>query len=130
MFWKLAGLRENFEDKLDGNGRWDGAVNTDGYPKIKDNGKLRLASHVALELAGRKAPMNGQVVMHKNNDLKDLSPSNLRVGTQKQNLKHMRDEGRDRPRGVPQEPDVKKASWNGFFQEIQDMFAIKPDMRG
>lgn len=121
---KKPSLRENFQKKFDSNGKWDAAVNNDGYPKIKDNGKLRLASHVALELAGRKAPRDGQVVMHLNNDLKDLRPSNLRVGTQKQNLKHMRDEGRDRPRGVDQEPDVKKAMWDGFTEELLSQLQV------
>lgn len=106
---KEGGLRENFEEKLDGT-TWKGAVNSDGYPKIKDNGELRLASHVALELAGRKGPGKGQIVMHRDNNPKNLDLSNLRVGTQRANLKQMRDEGRDRPRGVDQEPDVKKTA--------------------
>jgi hypothetical protein len=108
---KEAGLKENFFDKVekkDGKWNWTAAVNSDGYPKIKDEGKLRLASHVALELSGRKAPEKGQVAMHRDNDLSNIHPSNLRVGTQKQNLKMMRDQGRDRPRGVDQEPDDPK----------------------
>lgn len=117
MGGKPSDLRGNFNEKLDG-GHWTGAVNNDGYPKIKDHGKLRLASHVALELAGREAPSAGQVVLHRDNDPKNLAQSNLRVSTQKANLKQMRDQGRDRPRGVEQEPDVKKASWAGFFDEM------------
>lgn len=106
-------LKSRFLDKVekkDGKWRWTAAVNTDGYPKMKDDGKLRLASHISLELAGRKAPAAGKVVLHKNNDPKDVNPANLSVSTQKANLKQMRDQGRDRPRGVPQEPDVKSAS--------------------
>lgn len=111
------GLRQNFDEKMR-DGRWTGSTNNIGYPKIKDNGKLRLASHVALELSGRKAPSADQVVMHKDNNPKNLKPSNLQVGTQKQNLKAMRDQGRDRPRGVKQEPDVKQAEWLGFMDEM------------
>lgn len=114
------GLRENFEKKLK-DGEWTGSTNNDGYPKIKDNGKLRLASHVALELSGRKAPDKNHVVMHVDNNPKNLDPSNLRVGTQRQNLKQMRDEGRDRPRGVKQEPDVKQAQWAGFVSELSHL---------
>ena len=116
------GIRENFEDKMR-DGRWTGSVNNIGYPKMKDHGKVRLASHVALELDGRKAPGPGQVVMHKDNNPKNLEPSNLSVGTQKQNLKNMRDQGRDRPRGVDQEPDVKKAHWDGFVDEMKNLIA-------
>jgi hypothetical protein len=109
----MADLREHFEEKVEKDGgkwRWTASVNSDGYPKIKDNGKLRLASHVALELSGRAAPKADQVVLHKDNDPKNIAPSNLSVGTQQENLKQMRDEGRDRPRGVKQAPDVKQAS--------------------
>ena len=116
------GLRENFEEKLK-DGRWTGSTNNDGYPKIKDDGKLRLASHVALELSGRSAPRDGHVVLHKDNNPRNLEPSNLAVSTQKANLKQMRDQGRDRPRGVDQEPDVKHASWNGFFSEMRELLA-------
>jgi hypothetical protein len=124
---KEAGLRENFFDKVekkDGKWEWTAAVNSDGYPKIKDDGKLRLASHVALELAGREPPRKGQVTMHRDNDLSNLHPSNLRVGTQAQNLKMMRDQGRDRPRGVDQEPDdpkyrEKKALLDGLLEGIR-----------
>ncbi len=107
------GLKARFLEKIekkDGKWRWNAAVNSDGYPKMKDDGKLRLASHVSLELAGRGAPPKGKVVLHKNNDPSDVNPANLAVSTQRANLKQMRDQGRDRPRGVDQEPDVKQGS--------------------
>ncbi len=119
-------LRSRFSDKIekrDGKWVWKAAVNTDGYPKLKDNGKLRLASHVSLELSGRSAPAKGKVVLHKNNDISDVNPANLSVSTQKANLKQMRDQGRDRPRGVDQEPDVKQASFGAFVHELQRLFA-------
>ena len=107
-------LRERFEEKLDrsgGKARWTGSTNNIGYPKMKVDGEMVLGSHVALRLAGRKVPTGGpaggKIVMHKDNDKLNLAPSNLQVGTHKANLKQMRDEGRDRPRGVHQEPDVK-----------------------
>jgi len=100
--------RESLHEKLKGN-RWTAGVNSDGYPKMKVEGKSRLASHVLLESLGREVPA-GKVVMHRDNNPLNLDPANLRVGTQQQNLKQMRDEGRDRPRGVKQEPDVKKVA--------------------
>jgi hypothetical protein len=105
--------------KEDGKWNWTGSVNNDGYPKMKDEGELRLSSHLVLEQNGTKVP-EGKVVMHKDNDPKNIAPGNLRVGTQVQNLKQMRDEGRDRPRGVAQEPDVKQASvFASFAEEIR-----------
>lgn len=97
------------KDKIDDKGRWTGGTNSDGYPKVKIDGESELASHVLLKSQGVSL-RPGQVVMHKNNDKLDLRRSNLRLGSQADNLKQMRDEGRDRPRGVDQEPDVKKAS--------------------
>ena len=113
-------IRENFLEKVDKDGgrwKWTGSTNNIGYPKMKDHGKLRLASHISLEMAGRKVP-EGAVVMHTDNDIKNVNPANLRVGTQKQNLKLMRDQGRDRPRGVDQEPDVKKVAQDAFLEEL------------
>lgn len=114
-------LREKFEEKLSpsgGKSKWTGSTNNIGYPKMKVDGEMVLGSHVALRLAGRGVP-KGKVVMHRDNDKSNLAPSNLRVGTQKENLKQMRDEGRDRPRGVDQEPDVKQASlWSTLGMEI------------
>lgn len=120
----MSDLKERFHEKVrkkDGKWEWTAAVNSDGYPKMKDDGKLRLASHVALELSGREAPGPGKVVTHRDNNPSNVHPSNLHVATQKANLKQMRDEGRDRPRGVPQEPDVKQAS--AFCSELFALLA-------
>lgn len=116
-----ANFHEKVEKTQDGKWKWTASTNSDGYPKMKDGPKLRLASHISLELAGRKAPSKKQVVMHGNNDPLDVNPMNLRVSTQKANLKQMRDEGRDRPRGVDQEPDVKQAS--AFFREYVELWS-------
>lgn len=98
---------QRLHEKIDGKGRWTGGTNSDGYPKVRINQQSELASHVLLKEKGVTL-RPGQVVMHKDNDPLNLKPTNLAVGTQKANLKQMRDEGRDRPRGVDQEPDVKK----------------------
>lgn len=120
-------LEDAFDEKVqksnDGRWKWTASTNSDGYPKMKDGKKLRLASHISLELAGRKPPSKKQVVMHLNNDVLDMNPANLRVGTQRANLKQMRDEGRDRPRGVDQEPDVKTAQFQAFSAELQEIYA-------
>ena len=116
-------LKERFQEKLDGS-RWIGSTNNIGYPKMKVDGEMVLGSHVALQLAGRKVPTGGpaggKIVMHKDNNKLNLSPSNLAVGTHKENLKQMRDEGRDRPRGVHQEPDEKTAG----PKEIAELVAL------
>lgn len=100
---------QRLHEKIDSKGRWTGGTNSDGYPKVRINQQSELASHVLLKEKGVTL-RPGQVVMHKDNDPLNLKSSNLVVGTQKANLKQMRDEGRDRPRGVDQEPDVKTAA--------------------
>ncbi len=100
---------QRLHEKINDNGRWTGGTNSDGYPKVRINQQSELASHVLLKERGVTL-RPGQVVMHKDNDPLNLKPGNLAVGTQKMNLKQMRDEGRDRPRGVDQEPDVKTAA--------------------
>lgn len=114
----VARLKEKIKQ-----GRWVGGTNSDGYPKVKIDGQSELASHVLLKSLGRGLKP-GQVVMHRNNDKLDMNPAHLRVGTQQQNLKQMRDEGRDRPRGVNQEPDMKKKA-----DELDRKFVegIRPD---
>ncbi len=127
---KRAALRENFEEKITQDGDkhvWRGSTNNIGYPKMKVDGEMVLASHIALRLAGRKPPSKDQVVMHRDNNIKNLNPSNLQVGTQVKNLKQMRDEGRDRPRGVPQKPDkIASASLSAFFDEVQSILRDPP----
>lgn len=118
-------LKERFQEKMDGS-RWTGSTNNIGYPKMKVDGEMVLGSHVALRLAGRKVPTGGpgggKIVMHKDNNKLNLSPSNLEVGTHEENLKQMRDEGRDRPRGVHQEPDEKQGGIDilKFAFKLQD----------
>lgn len=115
-------LKERFQEKLQGS-RWTGSTNNIGYPKMKVDGEMVLGSHVALQLAGRKVPTGGpaggKIVMHKDNNKLNLSPSNLEVGTHKENLKQMRDEGRDRPRGVHQEPDEKVAAYEDVLGDSE-----------
>lgn len=126
--WKS--LKERFQEKLQGS-RWTGSTNNIGYPKMKVDGEMVLGSHVALRLAGRKAPTGGpaggNIVMHKDNNKLNLSPSNLEVGTHKENLKQMRDEGRDRPRGVHQEPDEKTARVRGPVKAMRRAMELLQD---
>lgn len=123
-------LKERFQEKLQGS-RWTGSTNNIGYPKMKVDGEMVLGSHVALRLAGRKAPTGGpaggNIVMHKDNNKLNLSPSNLEVGTHKENLKQMRDEGRDRPRGVHQEPDEKTARVRGPVKAMRRAMELLQD---
>jgi hypothetical protein len=119
---------ERLREKINDKGHWTGGTNSDGYPKVKIDGESELASHVLLKAEGRSL-RPGQVVMHKDNDKLNLRPGNLRVGTQAGNLKQMRDEGRDRPRGVPQEPDVETTTMRKKADELDRKYVegLRPD---
>lgn len=99
-------LREAFEEKVekkDGKWIWKGSVNSDGYPKMRDGKDIVLASHVSLKLnKGQEVPKD-KVAIHGDDNPKNISPSNLTVGTQKQNLQEMEDKGRWVPRGPNKE---------------------------
>lgn len=106
-------LREAFEEKTRREGSkvlWTGSLNSDGYPKMRDGDDIELASRVALRLAGKPVPSN-MVVMHKDNNPRNLSLSNLEVGTQKENLQQMEDDGRWRPRGPNKDDEKKEAAY-------------------
>ena len=100
-------LRDAFDEKVDDKGKWTGGLNSEGYPKMRDGKKIRLASHVALELAGRGPAPSNNVVAHKDDNPLNVSASNLEIITQKHNLQDCEDRGRWRPRG-PNKPDDAK----------------------
>lgn len=100
-------LREAFDEKVDDKGKWTGGLNSEGYPKMRDGKKIRLASHVSLELAGRGPAPSNKVVAHKDDNPLNVSASNLEIITQKHNLQDCEDRGRWRPRG-PNKPDDAK----------------------
>lgn len=115
-------LREAFEEKIkekDGKDIWTGSVNSDGYPNMRDGEKYELASHVALKLNGRTPPDDGgkTVVMHLDNNPRNLTPSNLRVGSQKRNLQQSEDEGRWVPRGPNKEASIGKLALTRMVKE-------------
>jgi hypothetical protein len=72
---------------------WLGAVKSGGYGQININGRIELATHVALELAGRPLP-NGQDACHHCDNPYCVNVDHLFPGTAKQNADDSTNKGR------------------------------------
>lgn len=73
---------------------WDGSADTRGYGQIRVTGKrLRYASHVSLELAGRAVPP-GMCACHRCDNPGCVNPDHLFVGTRSDNTQDMIRKGR------------------------------------
>jgi len=75
-------------------GRWTGALSGDGYPEIGWKGKKYRVHRLRMELEGHD--IKGKVVLHIDDDPLNLSLSNLRVGTQAENMADKAKKGRCR----------------------------------
>lgn len=118
-------LREAFEEKVekkDGKWVWKGSVNSDGYPKMRDGKDIVLASHVSLKLNKGQDVPKGKVAIHGDDNPKNIAPSNLTVGTQKQNLQEMEDKGRWVARGPNKE--TKEASEVEALRRIAKFYKL------
>lgn len=73
--------------------------NNMGYPVARFQGKLRLASHVVMELVGNPRP-KGMEILHSCDNPECVNPRHMRWGTHSENLKEAVTRGRwKHPRG-------------------------------
>lgn len=72
---------------------WTGAVNTDGYGVVKDNGKVRRVARVVWELEYGPIPA-GLVVCHSCDNPLCARLEHLLLGTQRANIQDMLAKGR------------------------------------
>lgn len=97
-----ARFKEKCRKGKDGCIEWTGANNSDGYPAMKWDGKVRLASHVAWRLQHGEFPKAADVLCHTCDNPSCVSVSHMKSGDQADNLRDMREKGRSRPGGVLQ----------------------------
>jgi hypothetical protein len=81
---------------------WTGTVDANGYGRLMINGRLRQATHIALELEGYFILWKTLKVMHHCDNPPCVRPSHLRIDTQPANVADMVSKGRqsrgeDRP---------------------------------
>lgn len=74
---------------------WLGNVDRDGYGRVCCYGKVRRASHVALELYDGLPVEPGTVVMHSCDNPPCCEPTHLRRGTPDENVADRHTKGRD-----------------------------------
>lgn len=114
---------------------WQAYKNHNGYGEFSYGGRARLASRVAYELSKRKFDPKLKV-LHTCDNPACVNPQHLFLGTQQDNLKDMRDKGRD-ARGETQgmskltEADVIaiRAS-TGLHRDVAAQYGIHEDHIG
>jgi len=88
---------------------WSGSTDRRGYGQLRFGRKLRYATHVSLELAGR--PVSGGLcALHRCDNGNCVNPDHLFVGTQLENIADMRVKGRhvNPPRAVGENNHASK----------------------
>jgi hypothetical protein len=73
---------------------WQGALNKDGYPTIRQNNRVCRGARIVWEATTGKALLPGQLVCHKCDNPSCLNPNHLFVGTVKDNSWDMMRKGR------------------------------------
>lgn len=73
---------------------WRGSNNGVGYPVLTINKKMRLATHVALEIDGRVKPSEKHVACHSCDNPICTNPAHLWWGTEKENMQDAAAKGR------------------------------------
>lgn len=85
---------DKFVVRHDGCWDWTGCHNGLGYGYLRVNKKLRLATHISLELDGRPQPSPDHVVLHECDNPPCTNPSHLRWGTRAENTRDGYSKGR------------------------------------
>jgi hypothetical protein len=73
---------------------WSGSCDSRGYGQIRVDGKLRFASHIALELDGRPRPFPSACARHKCDHPPCVNPDHLIWGSRKENTRDAIERGR------------------------------------
>lgn len=99
---KRRPLSERFREKVDVRGPddcwpWLASTKQGGYGKCGDErGRVQLTHRVAYQLVNGPIP-EGMVVCHQCDNPRCVNPAHLYLGTQADNLRDMRNKGRDNP---------------------------------
>lgn len=100
-FWAKVNKREPNECW-----EWHGALDTNGYGKIRADGRLQVASHVSYKIYHGIIP-DDLWVLHRCDNPRCVNPNHLFLGTHAQNMQDMVAKGRGKPKSSPGESNPK-----------------------
>ena len=89
---------------------WHGAKDGKGYGQIRIDGKNRIATHVALELAGHPRTDERPCALHKCDNPACVNPDHLWWGTFRENTRDMMAKGRQNIDGFKIGHELSRAS--------------------
>lgn len=96
-------LEQRFYGKVDISGGcwlWHGAKDTKGYGQLRIDGKTRVATHIALELAGKPRQPDKPCALHHCDNPPCVNPAHLFWGTMRDNTRDMMMKGRQNQDGL------------------------------
>lgn len=91
--------RKRTVDPTTGCWNWHGSKDTKGYGQIRIDGRARIATHIALELAGRPRPPKA-CALHRCDNPACVNPDHLWWGTMKENIQDCIAKGRFNSSGL------------------------------
>lgn len=109
---------------------WHGARTSAGYPALKVDGKVELASRIGWKVVHGTTPPDSRVILHTCDNEDCVNPAHWKLTTQAKNMQDMSAKGRGKPHGKEnyqvlnsKEAMVGPCSLASFSEELRKIAA-------